>query len=168
MYRQIAALVITCVCLMASASAGGRQSTVRRVDAVDVGTRVEVIGLLGTPIGQWVTIEGARPATVPGKGGKHATRGGEFRVDRMNGRTLRQPVFVAVDNIQRIPVDTPCTFSGYETGAMAGVPEDVLLHTGHRKPSPRAATVWGWRFDLRFVVMKVVRPASVHARPVAP
>ena len=168
MQKRIPALTIACLCLPAMLMAGGRQSTIGRVDANDVGTRVEVIGALGMPLGKWLTLEGLRPETMPGKGGQHRTFGNLFKVDRVNGQALRLPVYVTLDNVRQLPAKTACTFSGYETGGMVGMPEDALLHTGHHKPAPQAAISWGWRFEERFVVVKVIRPASVHAQPVAP
>ena len=164
MQKQIAALTVACLCLPAMLMAGGRQSTVSRVESGDIGRRVDVIGVFGMPLGKWLTIEGVRPASMPGKGGMHETFGSDFRVDRLNGQVLRQPVYITVGNIRQIPADTPCTFSGYETGGMVGMPEDALLHTGHRKPDPHSANMWGWTFVVRFVVVKLVRPTSVHVQ----
>jgi hypothetical protein len=105
-------------------------------------------GLLGHPLGSYLTIEGVRQ-----KAGKVGVR--TLLVDTVNGRRLNTPTSIWIDNVQELPSDQRCVLRGYETGRMIGLPREVAEAEG--LPLPQTVFQF-WRY---FLVTSVVKPASL-------
>src|SRR5207237_636136 len=75
-------------------------------------------GLLGHPLGSYLTVEGVRAEQ-----GKVGVR--TLLVDSINGRRLPKPVALWVENLD-LPPQQRCTLKGYETGRMIGTPPAVF------------------------------------------
>lgn len=125
-----------------------REEQAQTVPYTDLGYRVQVIGPLGTPLGRYLTIEGRR--AQQGKVGVQT-----LLVEKVDGKPLKTPVGLWVDNIRNLPAGTRCVLKGYETGRMIGTPPDVLRKAG--LPAPQA----GWQFQVVFIAVQVVEPPSL-------
>lgn len=104
------------------------------------------VGLLGYPIGSYLTIEGVR--AEQGKVGVHT-----LLVDTINGHKLDKPVGLWIEN-QELPQGERRVLKGYETGEWIGTPDEVLRATGG--PAPQAK----WQFGFLFVVIGDEQPAA--------
>ncbi len=108
-------------------------------------------GRLGYSLGTYLTIEGVRMEE-----GKVGTR--TLRVDTVNGRKLKEPVSVWIDNVKHpgLPSNTRCVIRGYESGRMIGIPHAVAM--AENLPSPQAA----WQFRRYFIMTSAVEPLSLE------
>lgn len=115
----------------------------------EIGNRVQILGTLGQPIGTYLRLEGKRvgQAKVPTKTGP-----GDFRVEKVNGKPLAQPLTLWSEPVKAWPMGTRGVVEGYETGEMIGVPEEVLARTG--RPAPQAV----WQFSVHFISL-AAKPA---------
>ncbi len=104
-------------------------------------------GLLGKPIGTYLTIEGVR--AEEGKVGVNT-----LLVDTLNGKKLERPVAVWIDNVE-LPGKARYILKGYESGKWIGTPPGVLKAIGG--PGQQAA----WQFSRYFVATSVEAPGSL-------
>jgi hypothetical protein len=112
-------------------------------------------GLLGYPLGTYLTIEGVR---MEKEGGMIGTR--TLLVDTINGRKLVKPVSIWIDNAKRpgLPKNKRCVIRGYESGKMVGVPIAVIK--AENVPVPQT----GWQFSRYFIITSVVAPDSLKKK----
>jgi uncharacterized protein (TIGR03067 family) len=113
------------------------------------------LGSLGHPLGDYLTIEGAR--LDAGKTGVST-----LRVDTVNGRKLPEPVAIWVDNLD-LPKDKRCKLKGYETARMIGKAParcDAEEEEGRPAPVPQAV----WQVQLYFVALRVIEPEGLRIR----
>ena len=103
-----------CLCFASIAvilAAADKAKVAIEVPAKDVGTRVTILGDLGVPIGEMVTIRGT--TIFPGKGSELA-----IFVDSVNGKQLRPRTTVTVAGIAHWPVGTEVEIRGQEAGTV--------------------------------------------------
>jgi len=109
------------------------------------------MGLLGYPLGTYLTIEGVRADILSKKAGY------SLLVDMINGKKLETPVGVRVENMTtELPEKTRCILRGYESGRMIGIPYEVSQKE-NIFPSQFAA----WGFHRYFIVTSVVEPKEL-------
>jgi hypothetical protein len=132
------------------------QPPVQRVLASDIGTRVQIIGRLGYPLGELVTIRGAwiRPRGLPNQPVKDDTPC--FSVTSVNGKRSETPVifdfFSKAWGAEEIPPQEGPVWEvrGCESGGFRGtsreVREDALRGPN---PPPPVAHPW-WHYEFRF------------------
>jgi len=114
-------------------------------------------GILGHPLGSYLTIEGVR--AEKGKVGAQT-----LLVDTVNGTKLKSPVSIWVDNVQALPQGTRCVLRGYESGRIIGQPwaySEAAKEEG--KPPPPQPQV-GWQFSHYLFVMSVVQPKDLEIK----
>lgn len=116
------------------------------------------VGVLGQALGTYLTVEGQR-----GQGGKGV--GFALLVDSVNGKRLKEPVGIALDNLTRaLPKGVRITLRGYETGQMIGVAPAVVswqLEKGETVLEPQA--VWQWHSS--FVILSAVKSRIEFREP---
>ncbi|SRR6266705_5440510 len=84
-------------------------NVVFQIPLSDIGQRTVILGALGRPIGEEVTIHGHKWAT-PHMGAFN------FQVDTLNGELLKRSVNIMVRGIEKWPDNTEATIRGYEAG----------------------------------------------------
>ena len=107
-------------------------------------------------LGEYLTIEGVRAER-----GKVGTR--TLIVDTLNGRKLRKPVPVWVDNLD-LPSKQRCVLKGYETGSMIGDPPATLAAAREQGKKGSSPTQAAWQWRPYFVVLIVKAPAGLEVR----
>ncbi|HVT14514.1 MAG TPA: hypothetical protein VHE55_19795 [Fimbriimonadaceae bacterium] len=122
-----------------------RQDPPIRVSYAEVGSRVQIVGRLGEPLGSYLVLNGVR---FGDSHGPTMMGGGNFRVQSVNGKHLAEPVELWIDSIKKLPAGRRCKVEGYETGQMIGVPGEVLRRTGQTPPQAV------WQFSVEFVTVK--------------
>lgn len=113
------------------------------------------IGSLGHPLGDYLTVEGAR--IDAGKTGA-STLG----VDTVNGRKLPRPIAIWVDNLS-LPRAKRCKLKGYESARMIGKPPaefDAAREKGKEAPGPQV----DWEVQVFFKALSVVEPEGLRVR----
>ncbi len=111
----------------------------------EVGSRVQIVGRLGEPLGAYLVLDGIRFGESQGP---TMMGGGNYRVESVNGKRLTKPVELWIDSIKKLPAGRRCRVDGYETGQMIGVPGEVLRRTGQAPPQAV------WQFSVEFVTVK--------------
>ena len=107
-------------------------------------------GKLGFPLGTYLTVEGE--AAKPGlKVNPTCT----LVVDTVNGKKLKEPVDIWIDNVAALPQGERCSIKGYESGRMVGVPDEVA--TAENLPVPQTA----WHFYRYFIMTSSVQPKDL-------
>lgn len=115
-------------------------------------------GVLGKPLGTYLTIEGEGVLT---KGFKIET--GTVSVDTIDGEKLHQPIRILLHNLRNpLPPGQRFVLKGYETGAMIGVPPAAFQAAAEQgrddvNPSP---VDYQWR--PYFEVLIAVEPAGLE------
>ena len=154
--RMPSLLVTVAVSMLAavggSASAQNKQVS-RTSDTIHVSTlsRARVIGELGWPLGEIVTIEGI--ASDGAYTRKKSDLGAVvLRIRAVNGKPLKSEIVLHFLPFQGAPINAPSAgaefkYVGYETGEYAGVPEKAFNYV------PRAATT-NYGFTTSFVVLR--------------
>jgi len=104
-------------------------------------------GKLGFRLGAYLTIEGAAPT--------NNIKVGNMVVDTVNGKRLKIPVTIHVENVGAIPKEGRVIIRGYESGKMIGLPHEVAEK--ENIPLPQA----GWQFFRFFVATSVVAPKDL-------
>jgi hypothetical protein len=124
----------------------------RRPGPPVLGSWTVPIGSLGHPLGAYLTVEGVIDPEL--------SKTPPLRVDRVNGRKLREPVDITVENL-RLPAGVRCVLKGYETARMVGRPPAVVAaaQEAGEEPPPGGAAAWG--LHLEFIALKVVAPAGL-------
>jgi hypothetical protein len=82
----------------------------QKIPLTEIGQRTIVLGLLGRPIGEELTIHGRKQTPRQDNGGN------SFLVDRVNGQKFDHPVGLNVLGINHWPEGTEATIRGYEDG----------------------------------------------------
>lgn len=115
------------------------------------------LGLLGRPIGEYLTVEGQKYAPkVPLMEDTRRT----LIVDTVNGKKLPKPVRVTIATIETLPDGVRCVFKGYESGGMLGLPPGAFKAAEEAgQPLEPRTLVWGWQFH--FVVTSAVSPKGL-------
>jgi hypothetical protein len=111
----------------------------------EVGHKIRIIGRYGHPLGTYLELDGRRHGNSKGP---TKTGGGNFIVERVNGKAVADATDIYVPQLAAEKDGTRCRVEGYETGEMIGVPDAVLKRTGG--PGPQAA----WQFYVRLEVLK--------------
>lgn len=93
----------------------GCASNTSHFSVADIGTRAIVIGVLGWPVGQEITIHGHKLSLAERNG---PLEKGSFLVDAVDGQKLGARVVIRVRGIQEWPVGTAATIRGYEVGTI--------------------------------------------------
>lgn len=124
----------------------GGQNQPIQVPYREVGSRVQILGQFGLPLGTYLVLEGVRFGTSTGP---TMMGGGNFRVISVNGKPVPQKTELWIAKIKGEPTGKHFKIEGYETGGMIGVPREVERKTGSE---PQQAL---WQFRVEFV------PASV-------
>ena len=115
-------------------------------------------GILGRPLGSYLTIEGVRDANPYVKVGVCT-----LVVDSVNGKKLDKPVGIWVDNVVALPEAKRCKLRGYESGRIIGAPPaafEAAKEEGKTFLPPQA----GWQFEHYFIVLSVVQPKDLEIR----
>jgi hypothetical protein len=149
---------------------GGRKSATQRIRASDIGDRVLIIGLLGHPLGEVVTIQGewlfpeVPEGTLPGK--DHQL---ELVITLVNGKRLDKPPRFSSSmvspiiggRVQDIPRRAGDVWEvrGIESGRYRGIPADIL---GELYPHPMAAIPqmthsFGYYTEFYFSSCRIIR-----------
>jgi hypothetical protein len=118
-------------------------------------TGVVPIGSLGEPLGSYLEIEGIRV-----EGPKAGV--GTLRVGTVNGRRLREPTPIWVENVD-LPEARRCVLKGYEDCRMIGQPpalEEAAQESGKDVGRPQAV----WQMQMFFVATSVVSPDGLRIR----
>jgi hypothetical protein len=132
------------------------QPPLQKVLASDIGTRVQIIGRLGYPLGELVTIHGAwiRPRGLPNQPVKDDTP--YFSVTSVNGKRLEKPVifnFVSKAwGAEEIPRQEGPVWEvrGCESGGFLGTPREVRDDAlKGPNPPPTVAHAW-WHYEFKF------------------
>jgi hypothetical protein len=123
------------------------------VESNSVGKKAEFpMGLLGYPLGTYLTIEGQYNASEKNK----LRHRGVLDVDTVNDKKLDKTIYVIIKNvdIDSLPNGTRYIFKGYETGCFIGTPHEVAKAT---KKSEQAL----WQFQHEFIVTSILSPDSL-------
>jgi hypothetical protein len=131
-----------------------RRAQTGRSGSPVLGSYTEPIGSLGHPLGAYLTIEGVIDRIIP----EPTTR--PLRVDRVNGRKLREPVEITVDNLH-LPGGVRCILKGYETARMVGQPPAVVAAAREAGEEPPPGPAAGWGLHPEFIVLKVLAPEGL-------
>lgn len=106
-------------------------------------------GKLGYPLGKYLKVQGMR--AEKGEVGVNT-----LIIDTVDGKKLKEPVRLWIENVEALPKDTRCIFRGYESGKMIGVPEE--LAKAENRPLPQSH----WHFKRYFIVTTVVKPKTLQ------
>jgi hypothetical protein len=129
---------------------------VQKVLTSEIGKRVQIVGLLGYPLGELVTIRGTwvQPRWLPGQPPKDNTP--SFSVTSVNGKLLKTPVdfyfFSGARGAAEIPrwEGTVWEVRGCETGGFRGTPRQVRDDVP-RGPNPPVAIAHTWSaYEFKF------------------
>ena len=115
------------------------------------------LGSLGEPLGGYLRIEGVRAEGM--KAGIST-----LRVDTVDGRRLREPVPIWVENVA-LPGAARLVLKGYEDCRMIGQPpavEQAAREAGKAVGEPQA----GWQMQMFFVATSVVSPDGLRLKQV--
>jgi hypothetical protein len=140
-------LIGVCICLVgviSSLPAEGDGSMARTVASCELMTRIRIIGLMGHPLGEMISIEGvwySRPRSKDGNA--------RFRVMRINGVQLKRPVDFGpglvspldrqgygpnriLEHLKEIEPEIGDVWElrGFETGAVRGLSGQALKELG--------------------------------------
>lgn len=108
-------------------------------------------GLLGYPLGTYLTIEGVAGQT---KGGIRVL------VETVNGQPLTSETYIHVTSIY-VTEKTRCKIKGYETGAMAGEPPAFTKSGAESDPKWKRTQLNKWQFWYYFVPMSIEYPEEL-------
>jgi hypothetical protein len=122
----------------------------RSVPASDVGSKFEITGDLGIPVGKTVTISGRKQRNGPGDN--------TFRVTSVNGD--KKDLFISVIGIENWPEGTEATLSGTEFATLQYFTEPYgnLANNDSRWKGPKQL------LSLEFKVDRIVSPANLHLK----
>jgi len=108
-------------------------------------------GLLGHPVGTYLTIEGVAGQT---KGGIRVL------VEAVNGQPLNSEIYIHVNSIY-VTQKTRCKIKGYETGVMAGEPPAFTQSGAKSDPKWQRTQLNKWQFWRYFVPMSIDYPEEL-------
>jgi hypothetical protein len=116
-------------------------------------------GSLGSPLGQYLTIEGIRYEPKPAI---MVDTTSTLLVDTVNGKKLSKPIPIQIATVRALPKEGRCVLKGYEDGRMGGTPPAAFKAAEEAgRPLELGTAVWGWRFY--FVATSVVSPEGLKA-----
>jgi hypothetical protein len=110
------------------------------------------MGKLGHPIGTYLKIEGVRA-----EGFKVGVN--TLAVDKINGKTLDEPIGVWVENVDALLKGERCVLVGYESGKWIGSPPDVIKSLGNV-----ALAQAPWHFYRFFLVISADEPRELKEK----
>jgi hypothetical protein len=135
--------------------------TEKRPNQPTIRTGEVPVGLLGRPLGEYLTIEGTRYEPKPAV---MVDTSRTLLVDTVNGKKLSKPVPIYIATVRLLPKEGRCVFKGYESGRMGGTPPAAYKAAKEAgKPLEPRTLVWGWEFY--FVATSSVRPKGVKIIP---
>jgi hypothetical protein len=114
--------------VLAVVGLGARESDVKQIDSDDIGRTVIVLGNLGRPLGEKMTIQGRKLTTEDGLKGDTT-----FEVQKIDGEALDRPRRVNIDGIGSWVRHQEATIVGYERGTIQ------FLYAEHTSLSLEAA-----------------------------
>jgi len=128
----------------------GSARELRTVSASDVGTKFEIIGHLGIPVGKTVTITGRKQRNGPGTN--------TFRVTSVNGE--KKEISIEVIGIENWPEGTEAKLIGFEVGSLQYFTEPYANYGSNdtRWKGPQQV------FSLEFKVKSVLSPANLKLK----
>lgn len=120
----------------------------------NLGDRVKIIGHFGIPIGQYIIIEGKRSKTD-----NLATTSNTLSVEKLNGKTLKIPADIKLDDIDSLNEGVVYVLKGYETGGMIGIPppNEIARRQGGQME-------FGLRFQVSFKIVESVTPGNLKLK----
>lgn len=128
----------------------GCAATKQRIPLADVGSRTVILGCLGRPIGEEITIHGYKEPPRPMQGSEC------FRVDTVNGERVERPTVINVRGIREWPSKTESTIRGYEAG---DIRFEHITDANYGPDDPRFKThqlIW-----MSFEGVEVIKPANL-------
>ena len=103
-------LMVATLMLAASPALGQMDSSSRQIPAAEIGSKTLILGDLGVPIGEAVTISGEKRTNGP--------LANQFWVDTINGKKLAGVRGILVKGISHWPNGTHATLGGHEVGTI--------------------------------------------------
>src|SRR6266850_6204472 len=143
--RISVSILVTFTFLLASCA-----SNRSRVPLVDIGRKTVVLGCLGRPIGEEVTIHGHKEPPRP------MSSLDCFLVDTVNGEKLINPTVINVRGTDKWPSNAEATIRGYEAG---DIRFEHIGDSNYGFDDPRFKThqvIW-----MTFEGVEVVQPANL-------
>jgi hypothetical protein len=138
------------LCLIAVAQ--GQSSTSRSVNVQELENGVQIIGLLGLPLGELASIEGQ--IVQSGMKGTDSL----IKVDRINGKSVSNSLLMKFAVWQwgnlanrELQVGPKLRIRAYETGGMTGIPIEAMKETVFVQAE-------SWRFETSLVLVNLERP----------
>ncbi|MCK4667882.1 hypothetical protein KAU33_14090 [Candidatus Dependentiae bacterium] len=129
----------------------GSKKMVIKVNYLDLGGDIQIIGSLNKPLGEILTVEGI---IVDDTYTKRKSDSGKLllKVESINGEKISNEIIISFSafkwvSIKEVKVDDYKKFIGYETGAMTGIPEKAFEYM------PQVATE-GFHFSTYFQICK--------------
>lgn len=124
---------------------------VQSVQSKDLGTPVQVMGVLNCPLGTIVFIEGEGTSAAPHETKTDATAFA-IRVTKVNSKPLEPPRIIGLIVANAAKVQLPkqgekCSYRGYESGSFIGLPSDASKETGVKSPAN------SWHFTTMFCIL---------------
>lgn len=121
------------------------------IDWSGAGTEYVIIGELGLPVGEEITIQGERITLLPDV---YCTA---FVVDAVNGTKLGTPKTIAIDNITGFPVGTRVTLKGHEYGTL----KQLTSKRTNVSPQEARNVKPRQKLFLRFYPIQVIQPGGL-------
>ncbi len=143
--KQIGLLITLLVCGCTSLHDNAAQT--QKIN-VELGSHYVPPGLLGYPLGTYLTIEGVAGQT---KGGIRVL------VETVNGKPCDSEVFIHVNNIY-VTNKIRCKIKGYETGGMVGVPPALKQLDPNKNYRLQQSQ---WQFWRRFEPISIDHPEEL-------
>lgn len=129
----------------------GGKKMVTKVNYMDLGGEIQIIGSLNKPLGEILTVEGI---IVDDTYTKRKSDSGKLllKIESINGEKISNEIIIPFStfkwvSIKDVKVDDYKKFIGYETGEMTGIPEKAFDYM------PQVATE-GFQFSTYFQICK--------------
>ncbi|MCE9519921.1 MAG: hypothetical protein K8R87_10260 [Verrucomicrobia bacterium] len=147
MKAQAFSIILLCFALKTALHSNPVQS----VQSKDLGTTIQVMGVLNCPLGTVISIEGEYISATPHETKTEATSFA-IRVTKVNGKPLETPPIIGLiaANANKVQLPKPgekCNYRGYESGSFIGLPPDVSKDTGIK------ASAEPWHFSTMFCIL---------------
>ena len=155
------ALQVLALCCCPVVVSGQLPPAEKRPEQPTIRTGEVPLGLLGRPLGEYLTIEGVRYEPKPAL---MLDTSRTLLVDTVNGKKLPKPIQVHVATVRVLPQEGRCVLKGYESGRMRGTPPAAFKAAKEAgKPIEPGTLVWGWQFH--FVATSAVSPSGLKIIP---
>lgn len=144
--KRMAACIILLVCACCFSHADAEET----LEYDHVNSQVKIIGSLGKPLGTLMKIEGE--VLAYGEVLRKEDQGrAVLRVETIDGRKLSPPIAITFSTFPWTGISEPrpgssCTYIGFETGCMVGVPHDSWKYVP-------AVTTPSFHFHVSFVAL---------------